>query len=439
MGFFKRHFLNFRKFAVMTLVFYFAFSGVSNAAVGPTDLKRMIEQKSLQLQDIMNQIRENEEKLEGVREDKSTLQSELKRLQTEIKRLTLGIKSSEITIEKLGFEIESLQYDVVELERKITVEKEAIIETLRELQIKDDEPLLITFLKNNSLAESVFAAEGLANLSGKLSTEINEMKVLKEQLNEKLSESSKKKKNKEVENINFKNKKLIAADTQKEKQTFLSRAENQEKKYQQELEELQKLQDEISEEINLYEEELRLKIDPSALPASRPGVLELPIFIPPARLSQKYGSTPYVRRQGRTWHNGIDLAASLGTPMAAAESGKVIAVGDQDNYRVNGRKTCYKAAYGKFVMIKHENNLTTLYAHLSRWIVNVGDTVERGQVIGYVGSTGRSTGPHLHFVVYATQTIPPARPGYPEGTRSSNLCGPMPIGGDLNPLNYLAI
>lgn len=438
MGFFKKHFLNFRKFAVITLVFYFAFSGVSQA-VGPTDLKRIIEQKSLQLQDIMNQIRENEEKLEDVRDDKSTLQSELKRIQTEIKRLTLGITSSEITIEKLGFEIESLQYEVVELERKITVGKEAIVGTLRELQIKDNESLLITFLKNNSLAESVFAAESLANLSGKLSTEVNEMKVLKEQLNEKFLESSKKKKNKEVENINLKNKKLIVADIKKEKQIFLSRAENQEKKYQQELEVLQKLQDEISEEINLYEEELRLEIDPSALPASRPGVLELPIFIPPARLSQKYGSTSYVRRQGRTWHNGIDLAASLGTPMVAAESGKVIAVGDQDNYLVNGRKTCYRAAYGKFVMIKHENNLTTLYAHLSRWIVNVGDTVERGQVIGYVGSTGRSTGPHLHFVVYATQTIPPARPGYPEGTRSSNLCGPMPVGGDLNPLNYLAI
>lgn len=419
--------------------FKFGISRLVVLAATPEELKSSIVQKAEELQKINEQIKETQKDLEETKEENKTLKKELNKTNGQINQINLGIKSSEILIEKMELETEFLQYDIFETENKIEINKMAVAKTLRELQSKDDESILLIILKNKSLAQSVFEMQGLSNLSGTLSAETNEMRNLKVQMNEKLTETSNKKKSKEIENINLKNKKVIVEDIKKEKQIILEKTKNQEKKYQETLEELQKLQDEITDEISAYEEELRLKIDPSAIPAPRPGVLNIPIEMPPARLTQKYGSTSFVRKQGRAWHNGVDFGAPIGTPILAAESGTIIAFGDQDNYRVNGRRPCYKAAYGKFIMVKYENNLTSMYAHLSRWIVNIGDKVEKGQIIGYSGNSGRSTGPHLHFVVYATQTIPPATPGYYEGTRSSRTCGPLPVGGDINPLLYLAL
>jgi len=86
-------------------------------------------------------------------------------------------------------------------------------------------------------------------------------------------------------------------------------------------------------------------------------------------------------------HAGVDIAAPQGTGVFVAAEGRVL-------------RTGYEAAgYGRFVEIRHPNGMTTLYGHLSRLDVATGDTVETGARIGLVGSTGRSTGPHLHFEV----------------------------------------
>jgi murein DD-endopeptidase MepM/ murein hydrolase activator NlpD len=205
---------------------------------------------------------------------------------------------------------------------------------------------------------------------------------------------------------------------------------NKEQAYATQLSELQKIQDQISLEISKIEEELRRTINSDALPPPRPGVLGFPV--PSPRLTQDHGATAFAQRAYKSkWHNGVDFGAPVGTEVYAAESGRVINAGNQDAYR-----GCYKAAYGKFVVVKHENGLATLYGHLSRIQASVGDRVERGSVIGYVGSTGYATGPHLHFTVFASQTLSPAKAGYPEGTKPSS-CGPMPVGGDLDPMEYL--
>jgi len=90
-------------------------------------------------------------------------------------------------------------------------------------------------------------------------------------------------------------------------------------------------------------------------------------------------------------HNGEDIAASVGSPILAADSGRVI-------LSIRGG---YNGGWGTYVKIDHGNGLVTLYAHLSETLVNVGDNVSRGQQIGRMGSTGRSTGSHLHFTVYS--------------------------------------
>ncbi len=108
------------------------------------------------------------------------------------------------------------------------------------------------------------------------------------------------------------------------------------------------------------------------------------------RVTSPYGTRMHPIFKKRITHTGVDLGMPMGSPVKAANSGKVIFVG-------------WYGGYGKVVIIDHGKingvNVTTLYAHLSSYRVSNGVSVYKGQVIGNVGSTGYSTGPHLHFEV----------------------------------------
>ncbi|MCF2669999.1 peptidoglycan DD-metalloendopeptidase family protein [Butyricicoccus pullicaecorum] len=105
-------------------------------------------------------------------------------------------------------------------------------------------------------------------------------------------------------------------------------------------------------------------------------------------ISSNYGyRTHPITGKVSSFHKGIDIAASSGNPVLAAASGTVV-------------KSYMSSSYGNYIVISHGGGLMTAYAHLSRRLVSVGDTVSAGQQIGKVGSTGNSTGPHLHFEVY---------------------------------------
>ena len=105
--------------------------------------------------------------------------------------------------------------------------------------------------------------------------------------------------------------------------------------------------------------------------------------VPGARLSQ-----------GLHGHNAVDLAIAFGTPIHAAADGTVIIA------KSNG---LWNGGYGDFVMISHGNGSETLYAHMSRTAISAGDHVSQGQTIGYVGMTGLTTGPHVHFEIRNAQ------------------------------------
>ncbi len=96
-----------------------------------------------------------------------------------------------------------------------------------------------------------------------------------------------------------------------------------------------------------------------------------------------------VRTQGIHGYNGVDIAAPVGTPVYASASGEVLV----------SREGGWNGGYGSYVVIRHPNGTQTLYAHNSSNSVSVGDWVSQGEVIGHVGSTGKSTGPHVHFEI----------------------------------------
>ncbi|HOV64204.1 MAG TPA: M23 family metallopeptidase [Spirochaetia bacterium] len=108
--------------------------------------------------------------------------------------------------------------------------------------------------------------------------------------------------------------------------------------------------------------------------------------IPKGKISSYFGirKNPFTGNHG--FHNGIDISAPLGTEVIAAREGTVKTVG-------------YDAVYGNYVILKHENDYETLYGHLSESLVQLNQQVNSGMILGKVGSTGLSTGPHLHFEI----------------------------------------
>ncbi|MFN2099478.1 M23 family metallopeptidase [Altererythrobacter sp. MF3-039] len=105
-----------------------------------------------------------------------------------------------------------------------------------------------------------------------------------------------------------------------------------------------------------------------------------------ALLTSDYGMRTHPVLGGRRNHKGVDLAAPTGTPVYATADGVV-------------ERADWFSSYGLFIRIEHGAELETRYAHLSRLTVAAGERVSKGDLIGYVGSTGRSTGPHLHYEV----------------------------------------
>ena len=105
------------------------------------------------------------------------------------------------------------------------------------------------------------------------------------------------------------------------------------------------------------------------------------------KLTSPYGYRTHPVTGQYKFHNGVDLANDQGTPIYAARSGKVTVA-------------TYGGTYGNYVTINHGDGFSSLYAHMTRYVVHKGDTVKKGQLIGYMGSTGRSTGPHLHFSIF---------------------------------------
>lgn len=95
------------------------------------------------------------------------------------------------------------------------------------------------------------------------------------------------------------------------------------------------------------------------------------------------------KTQGLHGHNAIDIGAPVGTPVYAAADGRVILA----------RYSGWNGGYGNYFIIAHPNGTQTLYSHCTKIYVSVGQRVEKGEVVGTIGSTGRSTGPHLHFEV----------------------------------------
>ena len=180
-------------------------------------------------------------------------------------------------------------------------------------------------------------------------------------------------------------KKIVDQNTA-EKNKLLTQTKNSEANYQKLLKDRLAKKIAFEKELNDYQSQLKYILDPSSLPGG--GVLAWP-------LDNIYITSPYGPRSDG-FHYGVDFRASIGTPVKALSDGIVAGTGDTDIQ-------CNGVSFGKFILIKYNDGLASTYGHLSLIKVAAGNKVVRGQIVGYSGSTGYSTGPHLHFEVHGAQ------------------------------------
>ena len=386
------------------------------ASTGSSDaLRTAIEEKAKQLDAITKKIQDAQINLTDTQVQGKTLKQQINKIDSNVQSVNLNIQLSELTIQQLAQDMATTQKDIEIKEAEVEIKRNGVGQLLQNLHEKEQEGMLLPLLSGLSLAQSLSDSQSISDIQGGLLAEVDELRELRNRLTAQMAAAASKKQSIQQKKSALQVQKSIALDQLAERQQLLAATKDKESNYQKLISALQKQQESISEEIGDIENQLRSQYGTSTVPSKRPGVFGKPTS---GVLTQKYGTTPYSRKLYRNgFHNGVDYGVPVGTPILAAEDGVAQMVGN------NG-----KLQYGRYILIRHNNGLSTIYAHLSRQIVKTGDEVKRGDIIGYSGNTGYAFGPHLHFGAYLSSTVK---------LQQVSGAGLVPVGYTLDPLDYL--
>ncbi len=360
-------------------------------------LKNQIDERNNRLLQIEKEIAGFQAELKKVGSEKKTLQSAINQLALERKKVQSDISYTQNKIGSKDLELERLSLEIGETEQSIQKNESAIAETLRRLNESDNESFIVVLLQHDSLSEFWSAIENLEQVRSFMSNKVKSLASQKILLEEKHQETSEARTELVALKNQYTDQNKVLVSNSAEKNSLLKSTQNEEAQYQKLLKEKESARELIIKELRDFESQLQFILDPNTIPPKGTQVFNWPLEN--VIITQLFGGTEFAKQNasvygGRPYHPGVDFGASRGTKIFAPLTGVVRATGDTD--LVPG---CY--SWGKWTLIDHANGLSTLYAHQSVISVVPGQKVSTGDVIGYTGNTGYSTGPHLHFTVYA--------------------------------------
>ena len=382
-------------FNAIVLIILLAIPAAFSSAQNVADLQNKISQKDSDIAKLEEEIRAYQTELDSIGEQKNSLSKSIKELDVTKKKLVADINVTQKKIDKTNLKIESLSSDIGSKQDIIENNTESI-----ELGIRRTNELELNNVLENLLSMDDFTSiwndiDNMATVHEKIREDIIQLKKVKGELeNTKKATISAKNELTTLRSKLSDQQKIVVQNTN-EKNKLLKQTQNSEANYQKLLKDRIAQRDAFEKELRDYEAQLQYILDPSKLPSG--GVLNWPlekIFI-----TQLFGKTVDAKRlYASGTHNGVDFRASVGTPIMAMADGTVLGTGDTD-------LTCYGASFGKFVFIRYNNGLSSTFGHLSLIKVNEGKVVQRGEVVGYSGNTGHTTGPHLHVSLYASEAV----------------------------------
>jgi murein DD-endopeptidase MepM/ murein hydrolase activator NlpD len=411
-------------------------SALHISAQSAQELQSNLDALSAQIQALDKEIADYNKKISTTQGEAKTLKDALVSLELRRGALAKQIQSTQLKITQAQSSIVVTQEKIGITENKLDRNKSALAEVLRSLVYQDSSmpPYIRSLSKGAKVSDLIDELEKSAEVSHSVSDKVSELLTTKEDLSTQktIYETNKIK----LENLNaaLADQKQLVEATSKEKSTLLVQTKNKESEYQKLLADRKTKKDSLEAEVLNVESKLKAFTDVASLPKVGKGVLKYPVA--GFTITQYFGNTPFASQNPQVYngggHNGIDLAVKVGTPVHASASGVVAGTGNTD-------ASCSGVSYGKWVLIKHDNGLSTLYAHLSVIQATAGQKVDVGDQIGLSGNTGYSTGPHVHFTVYATESVHIAGPTeYKSKVCGTYLIMPLaPTSGYLNPLSYL--
>ena len=329
------------------------------------EIQNQMQQSNQDLTDVQDELTENLQQIQKLDEKIETAQTELEQLNKKITELT---KTTEKLQEKL-----KIITDKYKKQKKLVESRLVAMYEAGETEYLD---VILSSRDLSDFLSSYATLSELATYDRDLLDNIEEKKgiieIVNERLSENLSQLSIMKKNQETDTKILQNTKTV-------REKYIAKLSTQEQEIQAKIDEYKAQFEQVNKEIL----EVALSQGLSADYIGGEMAWPVPGY---TKITSNYGMRVHPITGVYKLHTGVDISAPIGANFVAANDGIVT-------------KAYYNSAYGNMVMIDHGGGISTLYAHGSEILVQVGQTVSRGEPILKVGSTGYSTGPHAHFEV----------------------------------------
>ena len=375
-----------------------------NLSINKTTCKKLEEQKK-RAEQIQSLIDINRQKA-------ITVKNQLAVIDTQQQTNQVELGKTQNKVEDLDRQVNNLDQKIKDKEKLIASQQIILAGLMRTYYDYSQGGILDVVLINQDFSEIFNQTDHIKQAGSRVSDVLKAIQEAKSELQNEQTNIAQKKQESEQAKKDLENKNLTLQKSENQKQALLGQTQAEAAKYKE-------LLSNIEDEISNLEQSLSSSLNMANLPPDKSGYFTWPVN--PHIFTQGYGKTSFAKTSGiykNNFHNGVDFGIKYSN-VFAAKNGKVVGSGDNGKY-----------AYGKWLAIDHGDGLVTLYGHLSAKAVAKGSSVKEGQKIGTSGNTGNSTGPHLHFSVFAAETFKTVESSYVNGLM-------IPTGASVNPKKYL--
>lgn len=388
--------------AVMLLSLIVSLIPTRASAASSSEIKKQLEELKEEKEEIQAQIKEvqgqydaNAEEITDMVEQKDAIDQEIGLLHEQVSNINEQLAAYSQLIADKQDELDAAEYHLAELNEKNK-------ERIRAMEEEGKLSYWSIIFKANDFSDLLDRINMIQEINASDQRRLEEMSAAAEKVAAAQEELETEKADLELARDELDATELQLEEKRAEADELLTELIAKGKEYQAMIDESEELQDDLMEEIaqaekDLKEAEYKEWLATYVPPTTRPsGTDTTPSTQAPSSsgwvsplssytLTSPFGMRIHPIKKVWKMHQGVDMSAPQGTPIYAAKSGKVT-------------KTSYQAGgAGYYVSINHGDGFSSVYMHMTHYIVSPGDYVSAGQVIGYVGSTGGSTGPHLHF------------------------------------------